>query len=26
MVEEFRVNPEFVPINNNDRSTREKVV
>ena len=25
MVEEFRVNPEFVPINN-DRSTREKVV
>jgi hypothetical protein len=26
MVEEFRINPEFVPINNNDRSTQEKVV
>ena len=26
MVEEFRVNPEFVPLNNNDRSTQEKVV
>ena len=27
MLEEFRINPEFVPINNNDdRSTREKVV
>ncbi|KAL9334529.1 hypothetical protein Peur_071710 [Populus x canadensis] len=25
MVEEFRINPEFVPINNNDRSTREKI-
>ncbi|KAJ6976561.1 NAC domain-containing protein 86-like [Populus alba x Populus x berolinensis] len=25
MVEEFRVNPEFVPVNNDDRSTQEKI-
>ncbi|KAJ6887737.1 hypothetical protein NC652_028884 [Populus alba x Populus x berolinensis] len=25
MVEEFRVNPEFVPVNNDDRSTQAKI-
>ncbi|KAG6752615.1 hypothetical protein POTOM_042634 [Populus tomentosa] len=25
MVEEFRVNPEFVPVNDDDRSTQEKI-